>query len=346
MRILVRSRAWSAFAACTVVVLGALGVTTPSGAVSRNVRVRVAHHKAPVTISIATAGATAVYDPVFTGLASGLFKRNGFNVLWDNLTPSAAAAAIINGDVNLAMAGNSMVASILVSPTAKVIFTNGPTVFYLVASAGIKNISQLAGKTCAATTAGGAIDTAIRGAFAAAHVPVNVTYLQTNSASLAALETGRVQCAGVSPPTYEQAQEAGLSVVEPISAYVQTSFIAANSAWAKQHKAALVGFLKVFAKAVTLTRDNRLDAEKGLSTYVGTTFLAQLNGSWNQYRKYWELEPYPVGQMRSTLAGLATANPPVPQAVSASPSQVIDNTYMAACGKACVIPSLAKGPWI
>ena len=328
-----------------ITALAGFGLSLPAQATSSRSDSSSSHSKALVPISIGTAGATAVYDPVFTGLETGLFRKNGFAVTWDNLTPTSAAAAILNGNINIAMAGNSMVAAMLTSPTAKVIFTNGPTVFYLVAGKGITSISQLAGKTCGATTAGGAIDVALRGAFAAAHVPINITYLQTNSASVVALENGNVQCAGVSPPTYEQALEAGLTAVEPISQFVQTSFIATNSSWASHHKAQLVKFIKVYAQAVKETVGNRLYAEAGLRDYVGTTVLSQLNGSWNQYRRYWEIEPYPPAQMRTTLKLLTTANPPVPQAATAKLSQVIDNSYLNACGKACVVPSIAKGAW-
>jgi NitT/TauT family transport system substrate-binding protein len=286
----------------------------------------------PTTITVGTSGATGVYLPLYVGVQTGLFKKYGLNVVAQTLTPSAVTAATLSNNVNIGWDGPGLVSGILSNPSAKVIFTAGPTVFDIYARKGITSVQDLKGQTVAVTTPGGAIDTAVRAAIKKAGldpgVNVKIAYLQTNSASLAAVETGSVQAAGISPPTTIQATQAGLVDVENITTLSPPSVLAVNSKWAASNGPAITKFITAFKAAVQLAGSNEADAENALKTYVKLTNQSQLSGTWNDYKSVWYVDPYPASQMSVILQLLASSNPPVKSAATTKPSALIDNQYI------------------
>lgn len=288
------------------------------------------------TISVGTSGATGVYLPLYVGVQTGLFKKYGLNVNVQTLTPSAVTAATLSDNVNIGWDGPGMVGGILGNPSAKVIFTAGPTAFYLYARKGIASVQDLKGKTVGVTTPGGAIDTAVRAAITKAGlkpgVDVKIAYLQTNSAALAAAEAGSIQAAGVSPPTSIQATQAGLVDLENITNFTPPSILAVNSQWAASNGPAITKFITAFKAAVQLAATNEADSANALKTYVKLTNQSQITGTWTQYKPVWAVAPYPVDQMELIFHQLADKNPPVKGAATAKPSDVIDNQYISAAG--------------
>jgi NitT/TauT family transport system substrate-binding protein len=284
------------------------------------------------TITVGTSGATGVYLPLYVGVQTGLFKKYGLNVSVETLTPTAVTAATLAGNVNIGWDGPGLVSGLLDNPSAKVIFTAGPTAFYLYASKGITSMQDLKGKTVAVTTPGGAIDGAVRAAIKKAGltpgVDVKIAYLQTNSAALAAVETGSVQAAGVSPPTSIQATQAGLVDVENITSFAPPSVLAVNSQWAASNGPAITKFITAFKAAVQLASSNEADSASALKTYVKLTNQSQIAGTWTQYKSVWVAQPYPTSQMQVILQQLASSNPPVKGAATADPASLIDNTFI------------------
>lgn len=285
-------------------------------------------------ITVGTSGATGVYLPLYVGVQTGLFKKYGLNVSAQTLTPSAVTAATLSDNINIGWDGPGMVGGILGNPSAKVIFTAGPTAFYIYARKGITSVQDLKGKTVAVTTPGGAIDTAVRAAITKAGlkpgVDVKIAYLQTNSAALAATETGSVQAAGVSPPTSIQATQAGLVDLENITNLTAPSILAVNSQWAASNGPAITKFITAFKAAVQLAASNEADSAAALKTYVKLTDQSQITGTWSAYKPVWAVAPYPTDQMQLILQQLANSNPPVKGAASAKPSDIIDNQYITA----------------
>jgi NitT/TauT family transport system substrate-binding protein len=291
----------------------------------------------PVNISVGTSGATGVYLPLYVGVQTGLFKKYGLNVTVQTLTPNAVTAATLSDNVNIGWDGPGLVSGILSSPSsAKVIFTAGPTAFYLYAKKGITSVQGLKGMTVAVTTPGGAIDTAVRAAIKNAGLTpgtdVKIAYLQTNSAALAAVENGSVQAAGVSPPTSIQATQGGLTDIENITSLSPPSVLAVNSSFAASNGPAITKFITAFKAAEQLTRSNEADAAAALKTYVKLTVPSQITGTWSQYKSVWTVGPYPTDEMQDMLTGLAASNPPVKGAATTKPSAIIDNQYVSAAG--------------
>jgi NitT/TauT family transport system substrate-binding protein len=286
------------------------------------------------TVTVGTSGTTAAYGPIYVGAQQGIFKKHGIDLKIQDLTPNSVTAAVLSGNIDVAMDGPNLAAGILSNPSAKVAATAGPTVFYIYAHQGIKSVAALKGDTIAVTTPGGALDTSVRAAITKAGlrpgIDVKIAYLQTNSAALAAAETGSVQAAGVSPPTSVEAQQAGLVQLENITPLCPLSLVAVNSQFAAGNKAVLRQFMAAWKEANALAASSEADSAAGLKQYVQITNQAQLQGSWEAYKSVWEAVPFPASAMKQVLDQLAAANPPVKAAATANPASLIDNSFMSA----------------
>ncbi|GIH17802.1 hypothetical protein Raf01_59740 [Rugosimonospora africana] len=282
-------------------------------------------------IRIGTSGATGAYGPVYVGIRDKVFQKYGLNVTVQTLTPNSVTAAVLSGNIEMAFDGPNLVSGILSNPQAKVICTTGPTVFFIYGKKGLSSINDLRGKTVAVTTPGGSLDTAVRGAITKAGmkpgIDVKVAYLQTNSASLAAVVSGSVAAAGVSPPTSVQAQQAGLVNLANITDLAPSGLTAVNTKFASSHRDAMTKFIIAFKAATQQAIASRTDSDAVLKTYVKLTDQAQLDGTWEGYKAAWTVAPYPPDQMTVILRQLASANPPAKGASTAQPSDIIDSQF-------------------
>lgn len=284
---------------------------------------------AMTTVTVGTSGATAAYGPIYVGAQQGIFKKHGINVQIEDLTPNSVTAAVLSGNIDVAMDGPNLASGILSNPSAKIEGTAGPTVFYIYARKGITSVRGLKGDTIAVTTPGGSLDTSVRAAIKNAGltpgVDVKIAYLQTNSAALAAVETGAVQAAGVSPPTSVQASQAGLVQLENITPLSPLGLVAVSNSFAA-NKQVLEQFMDAWKESNALAVSSNADSNAALKQYVKITDPAQLNGSWQAYKTVWEAAAYPTSAMQQVLNQLAHSNPPVTKAATADPASLIDNS--------------------
>ncbi|GAA5201341.1 ABC transporter substrate-binding protein [Rugosimonospora acidiphila] len=284
------------------------------------------------TITVGTSGATGVYLPLYVGVQTGIFKKYGLNVKLQTLTPAAVTAAVLSNNINIGWDGPGLVSGIITNPSAKVIFTAGPTVFYLYGKKGLTSINDLKGKSVAVTTPGGAIDGAVRAAITKAGmkpgVDVKVAYLQTNSAALAAVQTGSVAAAGVSPPTSIQADEKGMVNLEDITALAPPSVLAVNDKFAKSNGPTVTKFITAFKAAVKEAGSNAQASGQALKTYVKLTAPAEIDGTYQAYKTVWTVGPYPTDQMDVMLQQFRTATPPVKGVDTVKISSLVDNEYV------------------
>jgi ABC-type nitrate/sulfonate/bicarbonate transport system substrate-binding protein len=264
-------------------------------------------------ISLATSGVTGNSSPVYTAFISGLYKKYGLQLTYNALTPTAVAAAVINGNIDIGDDGPNIAAGIVASGgAAKVFMTNGPTVGWVFCKAGTaqpykgKNLDQsfagLKGLTIATTTPGGGTDTALHLGLKAAGLTVgqdvSIAYLSNNAGALSGVLSGKVQCAAESPPNSVQALQDGLVQIASFSPWDAPSEWAVNESWAKTHKSTFVDFIKAFCAATRLSITSKSAEEAGLTTYAAITAPAQLDGTWNAYKHDWACAPYPVSQMQ------------------------------------------------
>lgn len=291
----------------------------------------------PATINFGLAGPNAQADPLYVALVNGIFRHFGLSVNVQELTPTAATAAVLNGNVDLGISGPAVVAGILQTNSARVIASTGPTAFYLVASGSYKSVTSLKGQLIAATTPGSGTDVSLRVALKKAGLTagtdVSIAYFSTQSAEIAALIAGKAAAAVLAAPYIQQAEEQGAHVVANVAAYDPPTTMVVNSAWASGHKATLLRFLKAFASAVRVANRSSSTAEHALAEYVGTTDPVQLKGSWTTYRTLWQLTVYAKPLMRQLISELT---PPPANFATLNLNSIIDNSYMQSCGKDCV----------
>jgi NitT/TauT family transport system substrate-binding protein len=290
-----------------------------------------------VKVGIAT---SAISAPLYVGIAEGIFKKYGLDITISSLTPTASAAALASGSVDIGSDGPNVVAGILKEKSGKVIFTNGVTAFQIAVKPNITSIQQLRGATVATTTPGGSADTALRRALQASGlVPdkdVKITYVSQNSAALASVNAGRVQGAVVSPPTSIQAEASmGLKVLD-ISKYATPSITAVNGNFAESHKAEVIKFLQAYGEATRLTISNQAVAVSAFEKSLGIADKGQAVGTWQIYRSIFAMDPFSVDNMKLILANL---NPPS----TAAPASVIDNQYLDAIGQSSWVIPPASG---
>lgn len=284
------------------------------------------------TITVGTSGATGVYLPLYVGVQTGLFKKYGLNVKLQTLTPTAVTAAVLSNNINIGWDGPGLVSGIISNPSAKVIFTAGPTVFYIYGKKGLSSINDLRGKSVAVTTPGGAIDGAVRAAITKAGLKpgtdVKIAYLQTNSAALAAVQTGSVAAAGVSPPTSIQAQNKGMVNLGDITPLAPPSVLAVNNSFAKKNGPTVTKFITAFKAAVQQASTDAKASDQALRAYVKLTAQSEIDGTFEAYKTVWTVGPYPTDQMDIMLQQFKTATPPVKGVDTAKMSDLIDNQYV------------------
>lgn len=287
------------------------------------------------SITVSVSGTTGNTAPIFVGVDAGVFKKYGLDVQVKVLTPTASAAAVASGTVDIGGDGPNMVAAVLASKNgAKIIFTNGVTAFYVAAESGVNSLTGLKGKTLATTTPGGGADTAVRTALKADQITpdkdLKIVYLSQNSAALAALAAGRVQAAVVSPPTTIQAQNKYHLKIFDISKYVLPSVYAVSGGFASEHKDLVQKFIQGYMAATRLAKTDEKASEAAFKKYLGITDQAELDGTWEQYKDRWAASPFPPDQMKRLLAGL---KPPS----TADPNSLIDDSY---------INKITKSQWV
>lgn len=281
-------------------------------------------------ITIGTAGATGYYGPVYLAQQTNIWAKYHLTATLKTLTPSACDAAVVNGNVDVCIEGPGLVAAALKTNGAdKIVMAFGYVAFYLFAKPGITSISQLKGQTVGATTPGGAIDQAVRGALTKAGLTpgkdVNISYVNTNTATLAALEAGRLAAGGVSPPTNIEAEKAHLTDLGSIAKDTTIGPIGMNTAFAKAHPNAAQDFVSAMVDAVKTAKSDPTDTEKAVGVYTKVTSQSILQASYAAQKSLWLAEPFPTSQMQTLFNSLAAT---VPAAKTASPSSVIDNTYI------------------
>ena len=322
------------------VALAALG---PVSASTHPSTVKAHKTAALLPITVSSSGVTGNSSPLYTGFVAGIYKKYGLKLTYDALTPTASAAAVINGNVNIADDGPNIAAGIVAAAgSAKMLMTNGPTIGWVYCRAGkaatttskdpTKDMATLKGLTIATTTPGGGTDTALHLGLKAAGLTVggdvSIAYLSTNAGALSGVLSGKVDCAAESPPNSVQAQQDGLVQIASFSPWDAPSEWAVNTAWGATHKSTVVAFLEAFCAATRLSATNKVVMEQGLSLYGGITAPAQLDGTYNAYRKNWACVPYPVNQLQHfVLDNLPSTNPGQSIGATVKAKTLVDSSY-------------------
>jgi NitT/TauT family transport system substrate-binding protein len=224
------------------------------------------------TILMGTTGrGSAQQWPIFIAQQKGYFAENGLKV---DLVAANSSAAIVQqltaGSVNLASGGlaDPLRAIDKGAPVTLLRVETQIPPYTVYGKKGLKSLKDLKGKLI---SIGGVKDITriyLERMMAPNGVKPNeydLVFAGTAAARFSALAAGAVDATILVPPFSFQAEAAGFSNLGALSDYVKDmpfTGYAANTAWAKTHKPALVAFLKGVAKGVDYFNDpaNRTEA--------------------------------------------------------------------------------------
>ncbi len=242
----------------------------------------------PAGVTLAYVAITGHTLPLWVGGDEGIFERQGLNARILYLESSVVAtAALLSGDVDIVQeTGAASVRAQLKGADTIVLATHIPySDQVLVGLPEIRSVRDLRHKTIGVTKAGTVSDVIVRVVLKREGlVPgrdVQVTYLGTQPAQVAALQKGVIQAISVSPPSQLIAERAGgheildtakLRIPYPIDGIVTTRRFMST------HPETLSAFLKAWLQSIRFIRDHpiRAQASLGKHTHEGDPEILRL----------------------------------------------------------------------
>ncbi|BCB84837.1 hypothetical protein Psuf_021500 [Phytohabitans suffuscus] len=126
-------------------------------------------------------------------MEKGVFDRHGLDVEMKYVTPAAAQAALLAGDVDVAFDGDELMRAVAAAGRGKVFMTSGGMPFAIFSDEPL-TVPGLRGKTISSTTPGSSFSSALMKTLRDAGLDpakdVKIVYLQTVAAQYAALGPG------------------------------------------------------------------------------------------------------------------------------------------------------------
>ena len=268
---------------------------------------------------------------------AGIFKKYNidFNLVF--IASSAiVTAALLGGDTEMTITGGIGNVAAYVKGSTDVVFTGGVKNVMtqtLVAGGNIKRPEDLKGKRIGVSRIGGNSHYFTIQALRRYNMEPNRDYsfLQTGGdpETLAALMSGSLEVANLTPPTDSQAIARGYHYVvygpDLKIPYSATAFVTKRSVIAKRPQ--MIGnFMRAMAEASKLVHTDREFFYKVLGKYLRITDRSILDSAYNAEIK--ALEPRLVLKLESLQAILDELAPTDARAKSIKPQEMVDTRYL------------------
>src|SRR4026209_2778446 len=268
---------------------------------------------------------------------AGLFKKYNidFNLVFIS-SSSIVTAAPLGGDTEMTITGGIGNVAAYVKGSTDVVFTGGVKNVMtqtLVAGGNIKRPEDLKGKRIGVSRIGGNSHYFTIQALRRYNMEPNRDYsfLQTGGdpETLAALMSGSLEVANLTPPTDSQAIARGYHYVvygpDLKIPYSATAFVTKRSVIAKRPQ--MIGnFMRAMAEASKLVHTDREFFYKVLGKYLRITDRSILDSAYNAEIK--ALEPRLVLKLESLQAILDELAPTDARAKSIKPQEMVDTRYL------------------
>jgi NitT/TauT family transport system substrate-binding protein len=196
----------------------------------------------------------------------------------------------------------------------------------------IQTPAQLKGKAIGVTALGSAGETGAAAALAKIGIPHDqVGWVATGppAQTLAALTSGRIQAAPLTPPDDIAAKSAGMHMLLDVATLdipTQGSCIVTTRKYAAAHPDVVERFVRAVIEGTHRLEADEQFAAKVIQQYSGLTDPAAISGAIDYYKQLWTKDGFPsVPGMQATLDALVAT---VPEAKSAKPDQFMDLTYV------------------
>lgn len=220
----------------------------------------------PQPTKLTIAAKSLAFLPYFVGVDRGIFEAEGFRLELPIMASNLAVAALTAGEINYtASTGSSIQAAVTGSPLKVVMYMLKDLAFTLVAAPEITSPADLRGKSIAITNLTATDDYAWRAIVRAHGVPpdeVTAVGTGTTANSFAALTSGGVQAAVLSPPLDIQAQRQGYRGLAWAADYLKRaqSGLATTDRHIQERPDEIRRMIRATLRSMHYTLDNPADA--------------------------------------------------------------------------------------
>lgn len=255
----------------------------------------------PGTITVAWVGASPSFAPLWVGLESGLFDKYGVPVQMVNTTAPPAMAALLNGDVQVAIDGGAMIGA---DPGGqKLAFfaaqQNAFNQFAVYAKQGVKSVADLKGHTVGAASPGSAatvaFETIIKSAKLDPKTDVKWAYLGTPAAQWTALSNGNIDASISAFPYGVLAEQAGftkLADAKEMKIAGASNVLGASRQWMKSNPKLMDSFLRGLTEGAYLANTDKSKFLPAISKWTKVTDQPQLDDAWSRFAGTFPDPPY------------------------------------------------------
>lgn len=284
----------------------------------------------PGTITVAWVGASPSFAPLWVALESGLFEKYGVPVQMINTTAPPAMAALLAGDVQVAIDGGAMIGA---DPSGqKLAFIaaqqNAFNQFAVYAKPEIKGLAQLKGHTVGAASPGSAatvtFETILKSAGLDPKTDVKWAYLGAPAAQWTALSNGNID-AGINAFPYGiLAQKAGfnkLADAKEMKIPGASNTLGASRQWEKENGKLLDSFLRGLTEGAYLANTDKSKFVPAVSKWTKVTDQAQLDEAWTRFAGTYPMPPH----ITTEAVQEAINDVPNPALKGHKPEDYIDN---------------------
>ncbi|HEX6510957.1 MAG TPA: ABC transporter substrate-binding protein [Chloroflexota bacterium] len=286
----------------------------------------------PGTITIAIVGGSPSFLPIWIGVDNGLFDKYGAPVQLVTTTAPPAMAALLNGDVHVAMDGGAMIGA---DPSgSKLAFIGGLqnafNQFVVAAKPGINSLAELKGHTVGSASPGSAATIAFEVMLKAAGLDpktdVKWAYLGTPAAQYAALTAGNID-AGVNAWPYNVlARQGGF---KPLADGKQMKIpgtsltLGVTRQWVKANPKLVDGFLRAVTESAHIANTDKSKVMPAMTKHalVPVSDQAVLDEAYERFSGTFPEPPY----ITTEAVQEAINDEPNPAVKSHKPEDYIDN---------------------
>jgi NitT/TauT family transport system substrate-binding protein len=278
----------------------------------------------------------AAQAPIWAAKEGGYFAQEGLDIseltLLTNLT--AVLGAIQNQDAPISFVSATPVVQADLQGAEFLIVAGfgDKTLGEIWSVPSIKSVSDLKGKTVGVTALGSASHVAAQTALAKSGLPKDqVGFVATGQPgdTLAALKSGRIQAAPLTPPDDLVAKDAGLTMlldVATLNIPTQGSCIVTTKKYSAAHPDVVERFVRAVIEGSYKLQTDKAFAQQTIGKYSGLTDSRALAEAADYYAQAWSKDGYPSSPgMQAVLDTVAAT---VPDAKNAKPDQFVDMTYV------------------
>jgi NitT/TauT family transport system substrate-binding protein len=209
----------------------------------------------------------------------------------------------------------------------------------------LKQFSDLKGKVLGVTLPGSTTDLAARMLLQQSGMQagkdVQITHLQGMPDMITALTQGRIDAGIISAPTTVRARQAGLKELVDMTARnipMIHAGLATTREFIKSNPDKVKRYVQAYIEANKIARTDPETTKQVIAKWTKTENKEDLEETYNTYVKAWEQAPYVSIAAMQTVLNFAIN----PNAKSAKPEQVIDNSFVADLEKSGFIKELYK----